>query len=59
VREPGGRSHAVGVVADNADPQTPERLVGAAQEAFGRIDGALSSSATRSAPIRAGSSAAR
>ncbi|HEV3497285.1 MAG TPA: SDR family oxidoreductase [Actinomycetes bacterium] len=32
---------AVGVVADNADPATPTRLVEAARERFGRIDGLL------------------
>ncbi|WP_395657932.1 SDR family oxidoreductase [Nocardioides sp.] len=32
---------AVGVVADNADPDTPSRLVGAALERWGRLDGAL------------------
>ncbi len=32
---------AVSVVADNADPRTPERLIGAAHDSFGRIDGAL------------------
>jgi 3-oxoacyl-[acyl-carrier protein] reductase len=32
---------AVGVVADNADPDTPARLIAAAQDSFGRIDGAL------------------
>ena len=32
---------ARGVVADLADPQTPDRLVRAAQEAFGGLDGAL------------------
>lgn len=32
---------ARGVVADNADPGTPARLVAAAREAFGRLDGAL------------------
>jgi 3-oxoacyl-[acyl-carrier protein] reductase len=30
-----------GVAADLADPQTPARLVEAAQQAFGRLDGAL------------------
>jgi 3-oxoacyl-[acyl-carrier protein] reductase len=29
------------VVADNADPGTPDRLIGAARERFGRLDGAL------------------
>lgn len=33
--------NAVGVAADNADPRTPTRLVGAARERFGRLDGAL------------------
>lgn len=33
--------NAVGVAADNADPSTPDRLVAAAREAFGRLDGAL------------------
>ncbi len=33
--------NAVRVVADNAHPQTPERLIGAAREQFGRLDGAL------------------
>jgi 3-oxoacyl-[acyl-carrier protein] reductase len=32
---------AVGVSTDNADPETPARLVAAAQEHFGRLDGAL------------------
>lgn len=32
---------AVAVVADNADPEAPARLIVAAQEAFGRLDGAL------------------
>jgi len=29
------------VVADNADPATPDRLIGAARDRFGRLDGAL------------------
>ena len=29
------------VVADNADPATPDRLIAAAEERFGRVDGAL------------------
>jgi 3-oxoacyl-[acyl-carrier protein] reductase len=29
------------VVADNADPGTPDRLIAAAEERFGRLDGAL------------------
>ena len=32
---------AVGVPADNADPDTPARLVDAARERWGRLDGAL------------------
>lgn len=32
---------AVGVVADNGDQDTPARLIAAARESFGRIDGAL------------------
>ena len=32
---------AVTVEADNADPDTPARLIGAARNAFGRLDGAL------------------
>lgn len=36
-----GPSSATGVVADNADPSTPQRLVEAADETFGRLDGAL------------------
>jgi 3-oxoacyl-[acyl-carrier protein] reductase len=33
--------NAAGLVADSADPETPERLVVAAHEHFGRLDGAL------------------
>lgn len=33
--------NAVGVAADNADPETPTRLVEAARSTFGRLDGAL------------------
>ncbi|NJP32457.1 SDR family oxidoreductase [Micromonospora thermarum] len=40
-RRLGGPGHAVGVAADLADPDTPERLVSAALDAYGRIDGAL------------------
>ncbi|HWJ83467.1 MAG TPA: SDR family oxidoreductase [Nocardioides sp.] len=36
-----GRDCAVGVGADNADPGTPARLVAAARERWGRLDGAL------------------
>lgn len=32
---------AVGVVADNADPEAPARLIAAAHEHWGRLDGAL------------------
>ncbi|MFI9353462.1 SDR family oxidoreductase [Streptomyces lydicus] len=32
---------ALGVAADNADTQTPDRLVAAARERFGRLDGVL------------------
>ena len=39
--EVAGRRAAVGVVADNADRETPGRLLAAADEAFGRVDGAL------------------
>lgn len=35
----GGGAH--GVVADNADPDTPRRLLEAARAQFGRVDGAL------------------
>ncbi len=36
-----GRQAAVSVAADNADRQTPSRLLAAADETWGRIDGAL------------------
>jgi 3-oxoacyl-[acyl-carrier protein] reductase len=36
-----GADQAVGVVADNADPATPERLINAALETWVRLDGAL------------------
>jgi len=36
-----GAEHSEGVVADNADPATPERLIGAALTRFGRLDGGL------------------
>lgn len=36
-----GRKVAVSVCVDNADPGAPGRLLGAAQEAWGRLDGAL------------------
>ncbi|MEU5939876.1 SDR family oxidoreductase [Micromonospora sp. NPDC047548] len=37
----GGPRHAIGLTADLADPDTPQRLVVAAREHFGRLDGAL------------------
>lgn len=37
----GGAGCAVGVVADNADPASAERLVAAAKDAWGRLDGVL------------------
>ncbi|BEL08863.1 SDR family oxidoreductase [Actinoplanes sichuanensis] len=37
----GGPEHALGVTADLSDPSTPRELVHAAQERFGRLDGAL------------------
>ena len=36
-----GAGRAAWVAADNADPGTPERLVAAARQEFGRLDGAL------------------
>ena len=39
--ESAGRDAAVGVVADNADPGTPARLLAAADDTWGRVDGAL------------------
>ncbi len=36
-----GPASATGVVADNADPGTPARLVEAARSTYGRLDGAL------------------
>jgi 3-oxoacyl-[acyl-carrier protein] reductase len=41
VAELGGPEHALGVTADLTDPSTPRELVHAAQERFGRLDGAL------------------
>lgn len=41
VRAAADRLGAVGVVADQADPAAAEHLVGAALEAYGRLDGAL------------------
>ncbi|MEH0842268.1 SDR family oxidoreductase [Micromonospora sp. CPCC 205711] len=37
----GGPEHAIGLTADLTDAGTPERLVAAAREHFGRLDGAL------------------
>ncbi|MEU0963629.1 SDR family oxidoreductase [Micromonospora aurantiaca] len=37
----GDPRRAIGLTADLADPATPERLVAAAREHFGRLDGAL------------------
>lgn len=37
----GGFGNAIGVIADNADPQAPERLITAARRDFGRLDGML------------------
>jgi 3-oxoacyl-[acyl-carrier protein] reductase len=36
-----GEGSVTGLVADNADPGTPARLVAAARTAYGRLDGAL------------------
>ncbi|QMU67601.1 SDR family oxidoreductase [Streptacidiphilus sp. P02-A3a] len=41
VAELGGSGHALGLVADNAAPDTAQRLVDTATEHFGRLDGAL------------------
>ncbi|MDG4811334.1 SDR family oxidoreductase [Micromonospora sp. WMMD1120] len=40
-RQLGGPERALGLAADLADPETPEQLVAAAREHFGRLDGAL------------------
>ncbi|MEU7827102.1 SDR family oxidoreductase [Catellatospora sp. NPDC049133] len=40
-RDLGGDSRVAGVVADNADPATPGRIIGAALDRFGRLDGAM------------------
>ena len=32
---------SAGIAADNSDPETPSRLIAAARETFGRLDGAL------------------
>ena len=39
--EAAGRHVAVSVVADNADPDAPARLLAAARDTWGRVDGAL------------------
>lgn len=39
--ELGGAPSVVGVVADNADPESAQRLVAAARDHYGRLDGAL------------------
>jgi 3-oxoacyl-[acyl-carrier protein] reductase len=36
-----GTGNAVGLAADLADPDVPERLVAVARDTFGRVDGAL------------------
>lgn len=36
-----GEDRALSLVADNADPQTPGRLLAAARDTWGRVDGAL------------------
>jgi 3-oxoacyl-[acyl-carrier protein] reductase len=36
-----GAERAVGVTTDNRDPDAPQRLITAARESFGRLDGAL------------------
>jgi 3-oxoacyl-[acyl-carrier protein] reductase len=36
-----GAERAVGVTADNRDPDAPQQLIAAARESFGRLDGAL------------------
>jgi 3-oxoacyl-[acyl-carrier protein] reductase len=41
VAELGGSGQVVGVAADNGDPATAERLITAAKERFGRLDGVL------------------
>lgn len=41
VEQLGGPTRAAGVVADNADPATPELLIRTASERFGGLDGAL------------------
>ncbi|MFC7266576.1 SDR family oxidoreductase [Streptomyces lutosisoli] len=40
-QELGGSGQAIGVVADNADTTTPDRLITAARDAFNQLDGIL------------------
>jgi len=40
-RNPPADDRVAWVVADNADPATPDRLIAAAKDRFGRLDGAL------------------
>ncbi|WP_229400045.1 SDR family oxidoreductase [Micromonospora okii] len=55
----GGPERAIGLTADLADPATPERLVAAAREHFGRLDGALVSVGGPPAGTAAGASDAQ
>jgi len=41
VKRLGAEGQVAGIAADLGDPQTPDRLVRAAQDRFGRLDGAL------------------
>lgn len=41
IAELGGTGAALGVAADNADPAAADRLIRAAQERFGHLDGLL------------------
>jgi 3-oxoacyl-[acyl-carrier protein] reductase len=41
VKELGGADCAAGVATDNRSPDAPQRLMAAARESFGRLDGAL------------------
>ena len=45
-QDPATADPAAWIVADNADPATPERLIAAVRDRFGRLDGALISVAT-------------
>jgi 3-oxoacyl-[acyl-carrier protein] reductase len=55
----GGPDRAIGLAADLSDPATPERLVAAAREHFGRLDGALVSVGGPPAGTAAGASDAQ